>query len=779
MKKKLILSSKAKTLEELSLVIKSAKILPIFRFFAIQFEEEKDNLIKTIQSHFCKNIIVRSSSVSEDGLHASNAGVFDSVLNVDVSSYQSIENGINKVLESYGKNLKPKDEIFVQPMVENVTMSGVIFSADIDTLSHYYIINYDESGSTDSVTNGSGQRLKNFICFKNNSCIDNLKIEKLITATKECQKIFDNEFLDIEFAFDYLDLYILQVRAIVKSGKEDLSTIDLTPSLRKLYKKIKKLNSPHPNLLGNKAIFGVMSDWNPAEIIGIKPKKLSLSLYKELITDEIWAYQRDNYGYRNLRSHPLMVSFLGVPYIDVRVSFNSFIPKELDEGVATKLVDYYLSELEGDINNHDKIEFKIIFSCYYFGIDSQLLKLRNFGFNGSDIEKIKQSLLNLTNNIIDIDTGPYKEDLNKAKLLKGKLSNIVESKLPLMDKIYWLIQDVKRYGTLPFAGVARAGFIAIQLLKSFVSEGIISDVEYDKFLNSLNTVSKQLSTDIKILSNEEFLEIYGHLRPGTYDLLSLRYDESYNSYFGDNEVGAEISHDAFDFSHLQILKIEIFIRKSNLKTNFNDLLLFIREAIEGRESVKFDFTRHLSQILKYIEELGSKFDFTKEDLAHLNVQKIINLYATLDCRDVKDILNVDIEKNKEFYNYTKAIKLPSVIVNPEDVYNFFIEESEPSFVTLKQVVSSIVLEQNIPKNLNLNGKIVCIQSADPGYDYLFSKNIGGLITCYGGANSHMAIRCAEMGIPAVIGCGEVNFREYCKAMKVEINSLNGQVKILS
>ena len=40
------------------------------------------------------------------------------------------------------------------------------------------------------------------------------------------------------------------------------------------------------------------------------------------------------------------------------------------------------------------------------------------------------------------------------------------------------------------------------------------------------------------------------------------------------------------------------------------------------------------------------------------------------------------------------------------------------------------------------------------HDYLFSKNIGGLITCYGGANSHMAIRCAELGIPAVIGCGE-------------------------
>ena len=35
-----------------------------------------------------------------------------------------------------------------------------------------------------------------------------------------------------------------------------------------------------------------MPDWNPAEIIGIKPKPLALSLYKGLITDSIWSQQR-------------------------------------------------------------------------------------------------------------------------------------------------------------------------------------------------------------------------------------------------------------------------------------------------------------------------------------------------------------------------------------------------------------------------------------------------------------------------------------------------------
>ena len=61
---------------------------------------------------------------------------------------------------------------------------------------------------------------------------------------------------------------------------------------------------------------------------------------------------------------------------------------------------------------------------------------------------------------------------------------------------------------------------------------------------------------------------------------------------------------------------------------------------------------------------------------------------------------------------------------------------------------------------DLNGKIAFVRSADPGYDWIFSRNVAGLVTMFGGANSHMAIRCAELNIPAVIGCGEQNFNRW-------------------
>ena len=44
----------------------------------------------------------------------------------------------------------------------------------------------------------------------------------------------------------------------------------------KLEKKISKLQEKNYDLLGNTNCFGVMPDWNPAEIIGTKPKQFVL-----------------------------------------------------------------------------------------------------------------------------------------------------------------------------------------------------------------------------------------------------------------------------------------------------------------------------------------------------------------------------------------------------------------------------------------------------------------------------------------------------------------------
>ena len=71
--------------------------------------------------------------------------------------------------------------------------------------------------------------------------------------------------MDIEFAFVRETLFLLQVRPIVQVNKEILSHINLATGLRKLHKKINKLNAKHPNLLG-KELFWYYADWNPAKL---------------------------------------------------------------------------------------------------------------------------------------------------------------------------------------------------------------------------------------------------------------------------------------------------------------------------------------------------------------------------------------------------------------------------------------------------------------------------------------------------------------------------------
>ena len=78
----------------------------------------------------------------------------------------------------------------------------------------------------------------------------------------------------------------------------------------------------------------------------------------------------------------------------------------------------------------------------------------------------------------------------------------------------------------------------------------------------------------------------------------------------------------------------------------------------------------------------------------------------------------------------------------------------------------------------LAGKIVFIRSADPGHDWIFTRKIAGFVTMYGGANSHMAIRAAELRIPSVIGAGEKNYISWSAARRLELDCANRLVRTL-
>lgn len=754
-------------------------ILPIYTLSSKAYYMNKsEETSKIIEFSKNQNLIIRSSSKMEDTACYSNAGKFESILNV-APSIVNIQTAVEKVFESYESQLD--EYLLIQPMLQDIRKSGVVFTADIDTYSDYYTVNYHEGTDTTAVTSGCSNDVKTFIAYKHSyaSIIDH-DMKMLIMECRKIESFLGNPSLDIEFAIDYQNtIFILQVRPIAQGTKSKFQDIDLAPALNRIYKKIVKLSARHPFLLGDTTYFGVMPDWNPAEILGVRPKKLSISLYKELVTDHIWSHQRFNYGYRDLTMHPLMISFCGIPYIDTRITFNSFIPQNLNDKIAEKLVNYYLKKLSVYPAYHDKIEFEIVYSCYYLGLHDKLKELLHYGFNDNEITRIEFSLLELTNNIINPKTGLFKKDIDKIQILEKNYDKIINSDISLVDKIYWLIEECKAFGTLPFAGVARAGFIAVQFLQSFLDRNIISRSEYDRYMNSLDTVNKRMNADLYsyyngTLTKEQFLSKYGHIRPGTYDIMSKRYDEAFNEYFtGSNNYCPQKPETEFQFTQHTMEKLQLELEQNGLLVSANELVSFIRDSIEGREHLKFVFTKSVSKILQLIEELGVRSNITKEDIAFLDISIVKQLYVDLYSGDIKSMLNENIYNNKQQYKCALQLKLPSIIIHPQDIYSFYLLDEEPNFITQKTITAPVAEVYNSIQNLC--GKIAFIQSADPGYDYLFSKNIAGLITQFGGANSHMAIRCAELGIPAVIGVGEKNFNDWKKYHFLTIDCLKKQV----
>lgn len=334
-------SSKSRILEALKSNLRFAEILDsvivTFDFWSSNRLEIIENIILSLNGN--EIFAVRSSAVDEDGEISSNAGHYKSLLNVDKSR---LAESIDEVFNSYG-NIPPHSEVFVQPMLRNVLSSGVVFSHDPNTFSPYIVINMSHGTSTDSVTSGMGGEV--WYHHINSPIKPSLEIQPIVDMVIELLKIFEGNPIDCEFAFiedsDKILPILLQVRPLILLE----SPVDIythTNWLNTIYEKIKLGMEPHPFLLGKKNIFSVMSDWNPAEIIGIRPKPLALSIYRELITDSTWAYQRHNYGYRNLRSFHLLQSFHGLPYVDVRLSFNSFIPASLDVSIANRLADFYI-----------------------------------------------------------------------------------------------------------------------------------------------------------------------------------------------------------------------------------------------------------------------------------------------------------------------------------------------------------------------------------------------------------------------------------------------------
>lgn len=758
----MLFSNKLETLIYLREKLTASHILDLYYFSVREYKKNREWIFENISTRFNGEIIIRSSASIEDQ-DVTNAGHFFSGQHIASRDKDSVFDNIEKVISSYQREGLPDSEfIFVQKQLADVILSGVALSYEPKYGKRYFMINFDDSGSTDSVTSG---KCGHHMYIARDFTYKTDKIEALLCkALLEIERCCNNDCLDVEFAITKeKEIYIFQVRPL--KSRISVFSADETFEIKNKCKAEYSMRKP---------LLSDMAFWNPSEIIGDAPHPLDYSLYDCLITEKAWNQGIAQIGYFQTDKR-LMVKIGNKPYIDLETAFLALTPSYIDGKLRRRIVEYYCQKLLENKSAHDKIEFEIAFTCFDFCTERKISMLHDAGFGNDEIETLSAALFQTTKSIVERYSMLLKADLKKLKFLESQLElcgkqekrNSVESEAASVAYLLPLIRD---YGGIPFARQARCAFIAHAIALSLLETGQISEKQLEGLMHSVHTVTQELKADIArykkdLLTEDEMIRKYGHLRANTYNIASPTYKEIGLYKICDMDICAGLEADD------EPVPISQTVLFPETRT---DLLSFIKSAISQREYFKFVYTKALSYVLDVISGLSQRLGFSPEEISFLPIEAIMDAPSIPDARERFAEM---IGANKTQFVARSHMILPTVISESDDFDVIRINEGIPNFITRKVAVGEIcILDYLTSPETDISGKIVVLVNADPGFDWIFAKgSMEGLVTQYGGMASHMAIRCMEFEVPAAIGCGELIYDYVVRSKRIKLDCLEKKV----
>jgi hypothetical protein len=764
--------TKAETLERLAPLLTTACVLPQYRFRHRDWSRQRSLVLAGLRSGgwLDRPVIVRSSALQEDAGSGSLAGQLVSV--ADVQGEGAVVAAVDRVFSSYGVPAED-DQVFLQPLLSSPSLSGVAFGLEPNTEGPYLVINYDEGAQAGAVTGGFSDADRTFYWFKGAALPSSPPLAAVARLMRELEWLLGDEALDVEFAWKDEKLYLFQIRRLATLKGFGASRAEVAGLLQVVSNQVGRQAGERPRVLGSGVAWGIMPDWNPAEMIGIRPRPLAASLYRECLTDETWARARKRYAYRDLRGVPLLECLGGQPFIDIRASFTSFVPTSLPDGLAEKLVEYYLEGLRSRPELHDKVETELVLHCYTFDLPERLRDLAGAGFHEGERGQLTAALRELTVRVMDAERGPWAEDRRKIDRFATWLDRHCSPESVEAGDLLAFLRTCTERAAAPFAGLARAGFMATCLLRSLVRIGLWTPEEEERFLRGRRTVVSRMREDRRHLSAAAFLSRYGHLRPGTYDILTPRYDEAPERYFLNNSVEEAEEHAPFCLTLGQRGDLAALLAAHKLPSDPDAFLRFVGEAIETREYGKFVYSRGVSEWLRRFGAYAARWGFSLDDCSYATVAVLRGVSAGAERGAA---LARAVAAGRAAYRATMGLSLPPLLLSVEDVRSFHQPRFLPNYVT-RGVAVGPVRGIESPRS-DLTGGVLFLPCADPGYDWIFTTGIAAFVTMFGGANSHMAIRAREWNLPAAIGVGEPCFRCLSKARAVRVDCLHKQLVIV-
>lgn len=703
----------------------------------------KKNLKDMRHQNSCIKFAVRSSGLSEDSFEASFAGGFDTVLNMETD--EEIKSAIYKVFQSknteritsYSKVKGVVDNheiaIVIQKMIDS-DISGVLFTKDPVTSNQAvmvgnYVYGLGESlvsGESDAYTfsfsrpKGKYEGPPQFRKFAS----------KLFLYARRLERMFGMA-QDIEWALTNGKIYLLQTRPITTLSAGDIDSYELNESLTGDF---------------------LWSNTNVGE---------SMS---EVVTPLTWSILRKlDESYNILPGHYLLSGNInGKIYSNISYPISIFATL----GLNTKKVIHKMKNVFGEIPDETRIPI------YPFG-KLELIKIirSKFKVQRQMKKQAKKSLPHFIHNTSNWCVG-MKQQINSAKT-----TNQLEK---LWRDDLWQHNVEAMWMALEGTSDKMQKYVQ---LKEKVSR-LVGDEEAALILSNHVTNDQQLASlgpllgiaDIieGRLSKEKYIEQYGHRGSQEFELAQGEMDsdpkwleqqieqfQASNVNIGDlinnQKLAAQQARQSLEFNYPHYFKrIEKAIKK------WGDAPA-IREAARSEWTKVFRVNRAFAVQVAKISDIG-------DDIFFLYIDEVLQVlrgdYSALHY----------IDKRKRNYNEYKLLPtMPSLISGRFDTqtwissqnrrldyYDFLHSDQhfEQKSAVIKGIAGSagriegvVRVLHSIEEGIHLkSGEILVTATTNIGWTPLFPK-VAAIITDVGASLSHAVIVARELGIPAVVGCG--------------------------
>ncbi|ALB44964.1 PEP/pyruvate-binding domain-containing protein [Clostridium beijerinckii] len=707
---------------------------------------------------------VRSSALSEDSAQASFAGEFETVLNVNTD--EKIQSAIYEVFSSreservkayssvQGMDQSHQIAVVIQIMIQS-EISGVLFTADPITGSHESMTGNFVFGLGEQLVSGEANAYPFNIMRPKRKYEGPPEFKKYASELYKYASKLETEYgahQDIEWAVSNGKLYILQARPITTLITGNPDTYEWNDTLDGDF------------LWTNTNVGEAMSDvFTP----------LSWSIIRALDEEQMTIP-----GYYLFSGNICGRAYTNISYA---LSLYPAFGKDIKSLIKT------MSEVFGQMP--EEIEIPIYPFSKLGLIKGMAPKLKHRLKNIIKASKEIPEHLNESPNLCRRMTETIKEVKTKEELIDLWKTEI----LPFNFKALWIALAGGR--KMVIANKLKDELIKVAGIED--TNTLMSNFRGDSSLESLGPIigiSKIITGE---MNREEYRIKYGHRGPHEFELsiphpgedetwLEKQIDEFKNSNT-DVEKLLNKQHDQYEEA-LRRLK-ENFPKEAN---NFEKKIVKVAEAARLRESVRSEWTRAFRVNRAFALKAG-ELTGIGNDIFFLYINEVLDLLSGNDLA-----LNHIAVRKKNYKKYKSLPPLPSIIRGRFDPFKWvknsnrrvdYYDESMPITAqdseTLKgfagasgKIEGVVRILTNPEEGENLKkGEILVASTTNVGWTPLFPK-ASAIITDIGAPLSHAAIVARELGIPAVVGCGNATTK-LKTGDKVIVDGGHGVVQILN